>query len=130
MALENKGSNPFIYLIRFLIYFYTEQIFFTFSYIKLFFFFNKSIWINFFREGFLIDYIQKDVFDTFVLNWIIKGSLKLNLAYFNKLIYKYTYNILLNYFYFFLYSNTKLINFFFISFFIYIFYFILILLLF
>ena len=40
-------------------------------------------WVNFIREGFLIDYLQKKLFDTTVLNWIAYGAVKINLTFVN-----------------------------------------------
>jgi hypothetical protein len=63
--------------------------------------YRSHINVNFFKEGFLIDYIQKFIFDLFILNWIILGSFKINFSFFNLMQSK----IFFNHIYLFLFSK-------------------------
>lgn len=62
---------------------------------KYFYYFTSRLWTNFFKEGFLVDFIQKSYFDYFVWNWLILGSLKLNFSFLNSLQSKFIFHQIL-----------------------------------
>jgi hypothetical protein len=68
-----------------LVFIYIKYFLNNFFYIN--FFFNKNYYfINFCKEGFLIDFIQKSYLNSFIFNWIILGSQKINFKFFNKIL--------------------------------------------
>ena len=53
---------------------------------------------TFVREGFIIDYFQKKLFDGFILNWVSVGTLKLNLVSLNVLQTRRLHNVIVDLF--------------------------------
>ena len=91
VASVDKGSIPFIYHLRFYLFYMNSITWFSlplFFYTKL----NKIIWLNYIREGFLIDQFWKMILNNFILYWIINGAQFFNFTWINRLLFTFYYN--------------------------------------